>query len=114
MNLRGLRVLRSLSTLITGMLIFEKLASINELETMKKSSFDHDSLKYEPLSMKKPSDKAFMKLSKEKEMVKNKSKLVEIIPNRLSNQISIPGSRFSFVDKSPIKMNETFRKSEDN
>ena len=47
MNLRGLIVLRSLSTLIAGTLIFSIDASSNEQMTMKKSSIFQLSLKYE-------------------------------------------------------------------
>lgn len=84
MNLRGLSVLKSLKTFITGMLTLVKLASIKEVITIKKSSYDHDSLKYEPLSKIKPKDKALMKLSKVKATVKNKSIPSDIFTNWLS------------------------------
>jgi hypothetical protein len=45
MNLRGLRVLSNLKILMIGRLMFSKDASMIEVTTMKKSSYDHVSRK---------------------------------------------------------------------
>lgn len=54
MNLRGRNILNSLRILMTGIFTLENSISTKLVKTMKKSSYDHDSVRYEFSSMKNP------------------------------------------------------------